>query len=58
MVPTKELSIETMERIVKLIQEGNIVECGEKHWLFQLCLKPSENIKEIRWLKRKSMLVT
>ena len=33
MVATKELWIETMERILKFTQEGNPVERGKRHWL-------------------------
>ena len=55
MVPIKELSIETIKMIIKLIQKGNLqwivskdVEC-----LIQLCVKFGANTKE----KKKNLMV-
>ena len=50
MIPTKELSIETVERIIKLIRENNTP------WIVTIN-KFGANIKEMGWLIMENIIV-
>ena len=59
MTSTKKLSIETTERIVKLVQEGN------SHWSlvktlivpYYPCINFGTNRKDMGWLKKENIRV-
>ena len=54
MAQTKELSIETKEKIVKLIPEVWHQTLGVQR---QRCLKFGANINEMRWIKKENIQV-
>ena len=58
MTPTKEVSIETIERIIELIQEGNSQSSETLVVPCQLCLKFAANMKEMGRLKKKTYWYT
>ena len=58
MIPTNELSIKTMERVIKFIQKGNPqwivvkdVNCSQS-----AMFKFGANMKEMKWLKKENLL--
>jgi len=48
MAPTRELSAETMERVLKLLQEGSPAECG-KRFRFQSAVFKIRSQKQTIW---------
>ena len=57
----KLLSIETIEKIVKILEKGNPQSRVRKNRCFffhsKLCLKFVANIKEMGWLKKENITV-